>query len=309
MYDMTNDSEIFRTQKELEEVERAYPIGGNRFRNSAGDWVPLLEGKMIWHFDHRAASILVNEGNQHRPAYPVPTSVAEHENPAFVTRPQFWIRATDPDNLDRHVMAFRDVTNPTDRRTFDACFVPYYYAGNTLPVIENENGSNHEFAPLCANLNSIVLDYVARQKVQKNHLNLYIIEQLPVIPPSSYENARFGVKTAGNIVRESVLELIYTSNDMKAFAEDMGYVDDVGNVREPFGWDQARRRQLQARLDAIFFLLYGITDREDVRYIFSTFGVIERDEMAAYGRYLSEDLCLAWMNALAAGNWDAEIAL
>ena len=62
-------------------------------------------------------------------------------------------------------------------------------------------------------------------------------------------------------------------------------------------------------MDAIFFYLYGINDRDDVRYIFSTFGVIERAEMAAYGRYLSQDLCLAWMNALAAGNPDAEIAL
>ena len=41
MFHMTNDSNLFRTRQELEEQEGAYPIGGNRFRSAAGDWVPL----------------------------------------------------------------------------------------------------------------------------------------------------------------------------------------------------------------------------------------------------------------------------
>ena len=57
------------------------------------------------------------------------------------------------------------------------------------------------------------------------------------------------------------------------------------------------------------FNLYGITDRDDVRYIYSTFPIVAREETAAHGRYLSRDLCLAWMNALAAGNPDALIVL
>ncbi|HTV33766.1 MAG TPA: hypothetical protein VME69_11800 [Methylocella sp.] len=55
MFDMTNDSALFRTREELEENEGAYPIGGLRFRSAAGDWVPLYEGKMVQAFDHRAA--------------------------------------------------------------------------------------------------------------------------------------------------------------------------------------------------------------------------------------------------------------
>jgi hypothetical protein len=46
-----------------------------------------------------------------------------------------------------------------------------------------------------------------------------------------------------------------------------------------------------------------------VRYIYSTFPIVEREEMAAYGRYRSCDLCLANMSALAAGDPDAEIKL
>jgi hypothetical protein len=51
-----------------------------------------------------------------------------------------------------------------------------------------------------------------------------------------------------------------------------------------------------------------VTDREDVRYIYSTFPIVERDEIAVFGRYRSRDLCLSWMSALAAGDPDAKIA-
>ena len=73
--------------------------------------------------------------------------------------------------------------------------------------------------------------------------------------------------------------------------------------------DKDRRLYLRAKLDALYFHLYGVTDRDDVRYIYSTFPIVERQETKAYSRYLSRDLCLAWMNALEAGYPDAEIDL
>ena len=154
-----------------------------------------------------------------------------------------------------------------------------------------------------------VCDYVTRQKIQARHFNKYIAEQIPVVPPSRYDAVFFGKKKAGQIIREAVLELTYTAHDMAPFARDMGYVDKAGKVKPPFKWDEACRVMLRAKLDAIYFHLYGITDRDDVRYIYSTFPIVEREETAAHGRYLSRDLCLAWMSALAAGNPDAQIKL
>ena len=110
-------------------------------------------------------------------------------------------------------------------------------------------------------------------------------------------------------MREAVLELTYTAHDMAPFARDMGYVDDAGKVKPPFVWDEERRLNLRAKLDAVYFHLYGVTDRDDVRYIYSTFPIVEREEMAAYGRYLSRELCLAYMSALAAGDPDATVTL
>ena len=59
----------------------------------------------------------------------------------------------------------------------------------------------------------------------------------------------------------------------------------------------------------MFVHLYGVTDRQDVRYVYSTFPIVEHQETGAYGCYSSRDLCLAWMNALAAGKPGAEINL
>ena len=91
MFHMTNDSGLFRTRVELEEREGAYPIGGNRFGSSSGDWVPLYEGKMVQAFDHRAASVVVNPENQHRPAQPEPATPEQHQNADWLPDPQFWV--------------------------------------------------------------------------------------------------------------------------------------------------------------------------------------------------------------------------
>ncbi|MDE0260143.1 MAG: hypothetical protein OXR82_17375 [Gammaproteobacteria bacterium] len=91
-------------------------------------------------------------------------------------------------------------------------------------------------------------------------------------------------------------------------ARDLGHVDEAGKVLPPFRWDDNRRLNLRAKLDALYFHLYGVTDRADIRYLYSTFPIVEREETAEYGTYRSRDLALAWANALAAGNPDAAMA-
>ena len=102
---------------------------------------------------------------------------------------------------------------------------------------------------------------------------------------------------------------------MARFARDMGHLDAAGDVLPPFIWDEERRLQLRARLDALYFILYGVYDpadpaqgRDDIRYIYSTFPIVERQEVAAHGRYRSRDLCLSYINSLIAGQPDANVA-
>ena len=310
MFHMTNDSGLFRTRSELAEKEGAWPIGRNRFDSPSGEWVPLYEGKMVQAFDHRAASIVINPKNLHRPAQPKPATPEQHRDPNWLPDPQYWVRASECawPSKSSWVVGFKEITAPTNVRTFIAALFPAVGFGNKVPVLKPETSERSEWL-LAANLNAMVFDFVTRQKVQGQTLNLFILEQLPVVPFERYRAVRFGARTAEEIVREAVLELTYTAHDMAPFARAMDHVDGHGEVLPPFCWDAVRRLNLRAKLDALYFYLYGVTDREDVRYIYSTFPIVEREETATYGTYRSRDLCLAWTSAFAAGHPDAEIDL
>ncbi len=304
MFDMTNDSHRFRRRDELEEQEEAWSIGGNRFDSPVGRWLPLYEGKMVQAFDHRAAGIVVHADNLQRPAQPQPATPEQRADPAWLPEPQYWV----PESAcgwasETWVLGFKEITAPTNVRTFIAALLPAVGVGNTMPIWRPTTSGRDEWL-LLANFNAAIFDFVARQKVQGQHLNLYIVEQLPVVPPERYAQVRFGAMTAADIVRGAVLELTYTAHDMAPFAHDLGHVDERGAVRPPFPWDEDRRVHVRAKLDALFFHLYGVTERDDVRYVWSTFPIVERQDRAAWGSFRSRDLCLAYLNALAAGRPD-----
>ncbi|GAY19960.1 possible restriction/modification enzyme [Sphingobium fuliginis] len=323
MFHMANDSDKFRTRTELEGNESAWPIGGNRFQSAAGEWVPLYEGKMVQAFDHRASDIVLAEANVFRSGQGSDLSDDDHRDPARLPSPRYWVQAKDTgwDAPTDWCVSMKDVTSVTNARTTISAIIPRYGAGHTLPVLFPGKGDDKvsyvQSAPLLlANLNCVILDYLARQKVHGNHLAWYLLEQLPVVSPRDYSRA-FGPKTAAEIVREAVLELTYTAYDMAPFARDMGNVDANGEVLPPFEWDEARRLNLRSKLDALYFILYGVFDptnaaqsRDDIRYIYSTFPIVAQQERDKWGGvYKSEELCLAWINALIAGQPDAEIGI
>ena len=274
MFHMANDSGLFRTHQELEEREGAYPIGGNRFRSGAGDWVPLYEGKMVQAFDHRAADIVTRENNLFRPGQQTSIASNQKTNPERLPIPRYFVRFSNDwwkNDADEWVIGFKDITAATNVRTMIAAILPLCGAGHTLPVLNMEVKNDRapdDAALITGNLNSVILDYIARQKVQTTHFLSYILEQIPVVPLHRYEAVRFGKKPAAKIVRQAVLELTYTAHDMAPFARDMGYVDKKGQVKPPFVWDEDRRLKLRAKLDAVYFHLYGVTGRDDVRYLF-----------------------------------------
>ncbi len=312
LFNMASDSGLFRTREELEEREGAWSIEGNRFGSPNGEWVSLYEGKMVQAFDHRAADTTLNQENLFRPGQQEAIPVSEKTDFNRSPKPRYYVM----DDAERWswqsqwVIAFKDITAATNMRTMIAAIIPRAGVGHTLPVLPFFDSVDDMALQAClivANLNAAPFDYVARQKVPATHFTWYVLEQMPVVPLHLFQAVRFGPKTAGEIVREAVLELTYTAHDMAPFARDLGYVDESGEVKSPFVWDEERRLHLRAKLDAVFFHLYGVTDRDDVRYVYSTFPIVERQETATYGRYRSRDLCLAWLNALAAGEPDAGV--
>ena len=261
---------------------------------------------MVQAYDHRASDITINEDNLFRPGQQTGLTLLEHANPDRAAMPRYWIAES---GINWHsptdwCVAFKDVTASSNVRTVIATIIPRVGAGHTLSLLFAKQGTSRsdwvKNQPLLlANLNSISLDFLARQKIHTNHLVWYLVEQMPVLPPNDYART-FGTMTAADLVRREVLHLTYTAHDMAAFARDLGHDGD------PFAWDETDRRHRRARLDALFFHLYGI-GRDDADYILSTFPIVEREDRAAHGRYLTRDLILGYMNALAAGDVDSII--
>ncbi len=305
MFHMTNDSHLFRSAAQLDN-EGFYRVEGNRWRKGEKTYMPLYEGKMVQAFDHRAASVVVNPQNLNRPALPKEASLAEHSDVSWFPEPQFWVdqRQVDwPDDLGWTV-GFKDVTAPTNARTMIASVMPRSAFGNTLPTLMPATGEVVAYKEslwlLAACFNSFALDFAARQKVQGQHLNWFVVEQLPVLASNEYDR-QFGNTMARDLVRDHVLRLTYTADDMAPFAQDLGYND------LPFVWDEKERRHLRARLDALYFLLYGL-NRDDVEYVLSTFPIVQREDEAEFGTYRTRDLILAYMSALAAGDTKIKVA-
>ena len=310
MFDMTNDSNLFRTAAQLEE-EGFYPVQGNRWKRGAETYLPLYEGKMVQAFDHRAASVVVNPENLNRPAQPRETTPDEHADPGWLPDPQFWVdkKAVQMSLGQEWSIGFKHVTAPTNIRTMIACVVPFAGCGNSFPMLLSMSDSQDALKAyvgaahtVVANLNALVYDFITRQKLQGQNLNLFVVEQLPVIAPDAYDR-RFGEVTAADLVRDHVLRLTYTAHDMEPFARDLGYGGD------PFIWDEEDRRHLRARLDALYFHLYSL-DRTDAAYVLDTFPIVRSQDQAQFdGRYRTKDLILAYMNALAAGDTETVVSV
>lgn len=271
----------------------------HRFRSAPEDdgWLPLYEGKMVQAFDHRAADVVVNENNLFRPAQQRRLQDSEKASPDRQPRWRHYVKVDA-----RHwfwpeawVVAFKDVTSTTNMRTMIAAILPRAAVSHKLPLLLLNSTISRRPSWACfivANLNSVVFDFVVRQKLYGTSLTLHILEQLPVVPPDRCFNTRIGSTTVAAIIRAAVLELTYTAWDLTAFARDLGHRGP------PFVWNPQRRLHLRARLDALFFLLYGITSETEIRYIYSTFPILQREELALYGHYKSVETCLKALRTL-----------
>ena len=306
LFNMTSDSHLFRTAAQIE-AEGFYPVEGNRWKRGEELYLPLYQGRMIHQFDHRANSVRFNPQSTHNPYLSEEVTEEQHADPDFLPQTQYWVPVSNVESVIPQTLGwalgFRDIARPTDVRTMIASVIPQVGCGHTLPILIPYSDGLDALGVACltANLNSFGLDYVSRQKVQGTHLTWYTVEQLPVIASTDYDRS-FGATTARDLVRDHVLRLTYTAHDMAPFARDLGYDG------EPFLWDEEERRHLRARLDALYFHLYGLS-RDDAEYVLDTFPIVRREDEAACGIYRTRDMTLAYMNALAAGDTETRVAV
>ncbi|MGW3715598.1 Eco57I restriction-modification methylase domain-containing protein [Streptomyces sp. NPDC005133] len=313
LFDMTDDSDLFRSRERLE--AEGWELRGNVFERGGERMLPLYEGKMAHLFDHRWNSY-TGTGNEDRRRI----STSEKANPATYADPRYWILeggliATvrrGKDTAERGVnmrlaevrwsynwlLGWRDVTYFTNERTAIPAFLPRTAVGNTYTLML-PRVAPPLVAAMVAIQSSLVFDFVSRQKISDAHMKPFIWKQLPVPTPTTLEPHL-------PYVLSRVLELVYTAYDMTPLARDLG---DEG---EPFQWDEGRRAQLRAELDAYFFHLYGIS-REDTDYILESFqsesGGLKNNEIAKFGEYRTKRLVLAEYDRMATAGLTLEASL
>lgn len=319
MLDMSNDSYLFRTYAQL--TAQGATLNGNTFTTVDGEiYVPLYEGKMIWHYNHHYGTC-PTEGE--RPNSINMPSLDELSNPNSHIMPWYWVPLSavkdrlvkkDKDGnvvwewKHKWILGFRDVTNATNERSFicspipDSCGV-----GNSATLLFAERRTM-PVASLCAMMSSLVFDYTTKQKIGGSHASISFVKQFPVLTPDQIPSTM-----QWQIVKR-VAELCYFNHDMDGWASELweemseeqrSELPQLG-AHQPWVYNPERRAVLQAELDAIFAHLYGL-DTEDLRYILDpedicgkgcineTFRVLKDNELRQYGEYRTKRLVLeAW---------------
>lgn len=283
MFNPTDDSKLFVTRND---------------NDSVSELLPIYEGKMIHQYDHRFGSYEGQTEAQARQGKLPELSDKEHSNPDAIALPRHWLPKVIADAaISRHtdrnwLIAYRDITSSVVLRTVIACVIPRVPAVDPCRIIYMPDDlSAEKVCCFLGCLNSLVFDYCARQKVSGNHLAIFVFKQLPVLDPEQFS------ENGLNYIVPRVLELTYTSYDLKHFAEDLGY------VAKPFSFDSDRRHQIKCELDAYYAKLYDLT-RDELRYILNpsdvmgedypseTFRVLMNKEIKEFGEYRTGKLVL-----------------
>jgi Eco57I restriction-modification methylase len=308
LFDMTDDSDLFRTREVLE--ADGWHLHGNIFTRAEKRMLPLYEAKMVDFYNHRAADVVKSATAVSRQNQPRYLTTEEFQDPARYAIPMYWIadeRLIPTRRKGRDIRVpgvaeqlaelnwkhwwlcgWCDVTSSTNERTAIPAFLPRVAVGNTfhlmLPRVPPALS-----ATLIATQSSLVFDFVSRQKAGGSHIGLFIWKQLPVPAPATLEPHT-------GFLTPRVLELVYTAHDMTSLARDLG------DARGPFTWDEERRFLIRAELDAFFFQLYGI-ERDDADYIMETFqtetGGLKNNDIAKYGSYRTKETILEFYDRMA----------
>lgn len=300
MFDMSNDSHLFRTKEQLE--AQGFELQVNHFVKGEKSYLPLYEAKMIHLYDPRFASSWESTSGQSIRGRSEYFELSDHQKADRYIMPRYWIDQLHvieslPGNIRNlcSLLCYRRITgNVANIRTTIAAILPVVATGDTLPIIRSDD-SNESNLLLCANMSSFILDYCSRQKVGGLHLDFYTLKQLPFLTREHYNIVNEVNLTS--LICARVLELSYTSWDLDILAQNTGYNGP------PFIWDEERRFEIRCELDALFFHLYlGTqtewqtqgskelfsyfpTPRHALEFIMETFPIVKRKDEKEYGEY------------------------
>ena len=189
-------------------------------------------------------------------------------------------------------IAFKHVTAPTNIRTMIAAILPCAGAGNSLPLLLGSGDMTAEGRS------------ADRRQPERRTSRLHRAPE-GSRPEPQLVRCRATARRSAGALRRSALRAENRGRDRarRRIGAHL-YRARYGAVRTRHGlYGRVRRGKAALRVERksaawncapnstrCSSVFYGITDRDDIRYIYSTFPIVERDETKAYGRYLSRDL-------------------
>lgn len=252
------------------------------------DGLPLYEGRMVSHYDHRAKGYRSGRGRA-----AVWDDLA-FGDPTKSIQPQWYIPWSNvPDKTRERLEEFRigfcDVTGATNERTFMAALLPNrVLAGHSLPTITFEPEYEWAYPSWLAVANSMAMDFLARFKAS-NHMTFGIVDSLP-FPRLPLEHPAVGA------LAPRVLRLTCTGPEMNPFWNAMaayGWVAPIpADAPAPGPVDEEERLLVAAEIEVIVARdLYGLNASE-MEHVLATFPIVERRQTDRYGEYRTKRLVL-----------------
>jgi hypothetical protein len=295
LFNMASDAGLFQQPKDLVDAH----FNDWSYQRDAKEYLPLYEGKMLSHFDHRfatyrgATQAQINKGT-------LPHVSAARHDVANDIEPlsRYWVDESDvvgalAGKWDHDwLLGWRDITHAKTERTFVPSVFPRSAAGDTV-LIAFPTPATHAWL-LHAIWSSIVFDYVARQKLSGTHMASFILKQIACPKPEVFGDIAPWKPnvTLAEWLRPYVLELSYTSWRLGPYARILG---DCG---PPFHWQEDRRELLRADLDAAFLHVYGL-EREEAEHVLDSFLIVRKYEERDCGEYRTKRLVLEAYDRLA----------
>ena len=190
MFDMANDSGLFRTSDQLE--RDGWTVRRNVFVRDGQRMLPLYEAKMTHHFDHRLASYDKRAAGSQDSELPR-LDPDEKDDPTQSPMPRYWVAEAEVNERlaargrDKPwLLGWRRIARSSDERTLISTIIPRQAVGDSeFLILSSQTGRLG--ALLAASLSSFVVDYVVRQKMAGTNLSYFIIKQVPVLPPAAYQ--------------------------------------------------------------------------------------------------------------------------
>ena len=306
MFDMSLDSGLFSKEIDLRQIHEFKYTKEWVITNQDGKkYLPLYEGKLIDSYNHRSSTFNNIEESKIYGTKPKTNASTDLDLKDFSwhPKPRYWVKESEVKNrlskkwVEPWLITFRNtISSGADTRSLRVSIIPAFGCGNSLPIIYEYSGGDYPFV-LVGILNSIVIDFVVKQKVSGGNLNFYIMEQLPIPRKENLSTSDI------EFISSRVKSLSFTSTALSKRKEHCA-------INQNLSWspilDEYKRSEVKAEIDVYIAKLFGLT-RLEMEFLLddstdeiansntSTFSALKSVELKEFGEYRSKRLCLeAW---------------